>query len=324
MLLAGDLGGTKTLLGLYERAPHRPRPLVVREFSTLAYPGLGTMIEEFLRSERVQRDRIQATTVGVAGPVLHQEVELTNVPWRIVARDVAEATGLSPFVLLNDVEAMAYSVEALEPSERIDLQSGRRNPAGNGALLSIGTGVGMAVLHRVSGRLLPVSSEGGHADFAARTEREIDLVRFLREEFGRVEIERVVAGPGLANVARFTHNGACPFLTDIPLGGAPAHITRQALGGTCPACAEAMELFVEALGAVAGNLALTAKATGGLFIGGGVPGKILPALRSPRFIHAFGDKAPVETLVQSIPITVVTTGEAGLLGAAVYASELEA
>jgi glucokinase len=322
MLLAGDLGGTKTLIGLYERDARRPRHITTSEFSTLKYNGLDEIIREFLSSDAGRGVRVDSAVIGVAGPVRNQEVQLTNVPWHLRARELEQGTGIGSVVLLNDVEAMAYSVEVLDPSERVLLQAGNPDPAGNSALVSIGTGVGMAVLHRVNERLIPLPSEGGHADFAARTEREIALVRTLRPKYGRVEIERVVAGPGLANIGRFTHGGACP---QFPAGLAPADeppaIARAALEGTCPICREALEMFVEALGAVAGNLAVTAKATAGIYIGGGAPGKILPALQSGRFMSAFVAKAPIEELVRSIPVTVITTADAGLFGAATYANQ---
>jgi glucokinase len=322
MLLAGDLGGTKTLLGLFEGGGPRPRPVLEREFTTLRYPGVPAMIRELL-GEAPAGTRVDVSVIGAAGPVRDQAVELTNVPWRVCARELRDEIGLGDVVLLNDVEAMAHALETLEPGERVVLQEGRPERDGNGALITIGTGVGMAVLNRDHDGWRPVPSEGGHADFAARTEREVALMRSLRPKHGRVDIERVVAGPGLATLARFTHGGPCPR---IPAGLAPAdepaHVAQQGMEDRCPACREALDMFVEALGAVCGNLALTAKATGGLFLGGGVPAKILPALHGGSFLATFAAKAPVEALAQSIPLSVVTLPEAGLLGAAVYAQRL--
>jgi glucokinase len=323
MILAGDLGGTKTLLGLFERDPHRPRPVVQREFTTLDYDGLGSILQAFLAEVRVDGRRIDAAVVGVAGPVRDQAAELTNVPWRVDARPVADRTGLRALVLLNDVEAMAHAVPALAPTEKVVLQEGVPQPDGNAALISIGTGVGMSILHRVGDRYLPLPSEGGHADFAARTEREIVLLRALQRRFGRVDVERVVAGPGVANIARVSHGGACPlFPPGLAPADEPAQVTSAALDGTCPVCRESLDIFVEAMGAVAGNLAMTAVATGGLFVGGGVPPKILPALESGTFLTAFNAKAPVADLLQTMPVIVITLSEAGLLGAAVHASRL--
>jgi glucokinase len=321
MLLAGDLGGTKTLLGLYERDPRRPRLICTREFATLEYGGLEEMIREFLAGDAAKGARVECAVMGVAGPIRNQEVQLTNVPWRLSARDVAARTGLDSLVLLNDVEAMAYAIDVLDAGERSVLQAGTPDASGNAALLSVGTGVGMAILHRIDDRLIPLASEGGHADFAARTEREIALVRTLRPKYGRVEVERVVSGPGLANIGRFTHGGACPqFPAGLLPHDEPAAVSRAALDGTCPGCREALDMFVEAAGAVAGNLGLTTKAGGGVYVGGGVAEKLLPALQSGRFLSAFVAKTPLEELVRSMPVVVITSADAGLLGAAAFAN----
>jgi glucokinase len=322
MLLAGDLGGTKTLLGLYRRAPGRPQPLAVTEFATGDYAALGPMVAEFLASVAIAPAAVEAAAIGVAGPVLHDEATLTNVPWRVSIRELV-ALGLRRVALLNDVEAMAYAVDVLDATEQVILQEGAREPLGTSALVSVGTGLGMAIIARLDHAVLPRPSEGGHADFAARTEREIALLRTLRPKYGRVDIERVVSGPGLANVARFTHGGACPrFPPTTAPEDEPAQVSRAALEGTCLSCREALDMFVEALGAVAGNLALTTRATGGLFVGGGVPVKILPALQGKGFLSAFGAKPPSEALLRVIPVTVVILAEAGLLGAATYANRM--
>jgi glucokinase len=321
MLLAGDVGGTKTLLGLYERAPQRPRPVMLHEFVTLDHDGVPEMVAQFLRMAGVRPAAVEAAVLGVAGPVQDQQAVLTNVPWHVSAAEIAARHGMSPVVLLNDVEAMAYSVEALAPDECVTLQTGVRDAAGSGALISIGTGVGMAILSRRGDDFSPIASEGGHADFAARTERELALVRMLRAEYGRAEIESVVAGPGLSNIARFTHGDQPPLPGTVPHDEPPL-ISANGLDGSCSACREALELFVEAMGAVAGNLALTAKSTGGLFVGGGVPPKILPALQSGVFMDAFLAKAPLDDLLRAMPVIVITLGAAGLLGSAVYANRI--
>ena len=182
--------------------------------------------------------------------------------------------------------------------------------------------MGQAYLHRVDGRLHPVASEGGHADFAARTNRELELVRTLRDEFGRVEVERVLSGPGLVNLHRFTHRGAgCPVVDDLAAEDAPAHVTQGALPGRCQFCVEALRMFVEAYGAEAGNLALRMTATAGVYVGGGIAPKILPAIRGGRFVDAFRAKEPMSDLVATVPVAVILNAEAGLLGAAVHAND---
>jgi glucokinase len=175
----------------------------------------------------------------------------------------------------------------------------------------------------VGKRVRPVASEGGHADFAARTDRELELVKMLREMYGRVEVEQVLSGPGLVNLHRFTHRGSgCPVVDDLSAHDAPAQITQGALSGRCQFCVEALRMFVDAYGAEAGNLALRGVATGGVYVGGGIAPKILPALRDGRFIQAFRDKAPMAALLADMPVHVILNPDAGLLGAAVHAREV--
>jgi glucokinase len=186
-------------------------------------------------------------------------------------------------------------------------------------LIAAGTGLGEALLHDVDGRLVPSPTEAGHADFAARTELEIGLLKDLIRRFGRAEVEHVVSGSGLVNIHRMTHQAPCLLVhEDSP--DAPAIISATALEKRCRGCTAALEMFVDAYGAEAGNLALRSIATAGIFVGGGIAPKILPALTDGRFIRAFVDKAPFEDMLRRIPVRVVLNDEAGLLGAAVYAA----
>jgi glucokinase len=319
MLLAGDIGGTKTLLGLFDRAAPRPRPVVVRTFGTLDYDHLPSMIAQFVEAESVQPSTIQAAVFGVAGPVIDEAAELTNVPWKVDAREVSEHFSFQHVSLLNDLQAMAYSVPVLEASEVHVLQAGEPLAGGNIAVIAAGTGLGEALLHNITGRLVPSPSEGGHADFAARTEREMTLVRDLILRYGRADNERVLSGPGLVNIARVTHAEGCTAHIDYSDPDAPAAISTAALERRCEGCAAALDVFVEAYGAEAGNLALRAVATGGVFVGGGIAPKILPALANGTFMRAFRAKPPLDVMLAAMPVKVILNPEAGLLGAAVYA-----
>src|SRR5207248_2940138 len=205
-------------------------------------------------------------------------------------------------MLLNDLQAMAYAVPVLEPSEVHVLQDGTPLPGGNIAVIAAGTGLGEALLHNVGGRFIPSPSEGGHADFPARTEREIALLRDLIVRYGRADVERVVSGPGLVNVYRTTHNGRCAAAVDAADADAPAAISTAALERRCDSCVEALAMFVEAYGAEAGNLALRVVSTGGVFIGGGIAPKILPAMANGAFIRAFRAKPPLEAMLASMPV----------------------
>jgi glucokinase len=326
MILAADMGGTKTLTGLFRRGGDRPELQVVREFATLDFDSLDEILTTFMEETGV--GRIEAVAVGVAGPVTGLVARLTNVPWLADLSPLADRLAGVPVELLNDLEAMAYAVPVLEPEELVILQDGMPSPTGNAALIAAGTGLGEALLHNVDGRFMPSASEGGHADFSARTPREFALAQELARIHGRVDVERVVSGPGLVNLFRFTHGGgplesACEALPpDLDLVELPAAISTAALDGRCEQCGEALDMFVEAYGAEAGNLALRSVATAGIYVGGGIAPKILPALQDGRFMDAFLDKAPMSDLLRTVPVMVIRNPAAGLLGAAVRAASL--
>lgn len=318
MILAGDIGGTKTLIGLFEPRPGRPVPVDVQSFPTTEYPGLLQIVDAFF-SGTPQRPQISASAFGVAGPVINQTAQMTNVEWSVDAVELAHGFALENVWLLNDLQAMAYSVPMLDGDELHTLQRGTRQRDGNMGIIAAGTGLGGSLLHRVGDRHVPMASEVGHSDFAARTDRDIAFLRFIRDRYGRAEIEHLLCGPGLVNLSDFTHQDRpCEALTQPP--DDPADVSRAALDGTCPACVEALEMFVEAYGAAAGNLALVGVTTGGIFIGGGIAPRIMPALESGRFLEAFCDKGLMRPLVEAMPVHVILNADAGLLGAAVYAS----
>lgn len=337
MLLAGDVGGTKTLLGLFADAPERPKAIEVGEFVTLDYDGVVPMIREFLKAEGVDAKAISAATFGVAGAVTDQVARLTNVPWLVDAEAIAQAASVSRVQVLNDLQAMAYSVPVLEPSELEFLQQGVAQAGGNAAVIAAGTGLGEALLLNVDGRFIPGATEGGHADWGARTPREIELLATLIRVYGRCSVEHVLCGPGLVNIYQFTHDawGSRTLLTPAafvpartcegvgPIGDPadlPAAIARSAFEGRCARCRDALEMFIDAYGAEAGNLALRTTATAGVYVGGGIAPKLLPAIRGGRFMDAFRAKEPMSDFVATIPVAVILNPEAGLLGAAVHAN----
>ena len=337
MLLAADVGGTKTLLGLFAPAPERPKRIEVGEFITLDYDSLVPMIREFLKAEGVDARSIAAAAFGVAGAVTDQVARLTNVPWLVDAEAISQAAGLRRVHILNDLEAMAHSVAVLEPGELKVLQHGVAQPEGNAAVIAAGTGLGEAFLHNIDGRFVPGASEGGHADWGARTPREIDMLAALTRVYGRCSIEHVISGPGLVNIYQFTHDafGSRTWLSPAALLPArtcegvgtvkdpadlPAAISGSALDGRCDRCVESLDLFVAAYGAEAGNLALRTVATAGVYVGGGIAPKILPAFDSGLFLDAFRGKGLMSDFVATIPVAVILNAEAGLLGAAVHAN----
>ena len=318
MLLAGDVGGTNTRLGLFAAADPRPLPIEIRTYATGDFPTLESMLATFLADAGVSPSSIEAAAFGVAGPVVHGSAALTNAAWQVDARAVADSLRLPAIRLLNDLLAMAHAIPVLAAAERRTLQEGEANPHGNVALIAPGTGLGEALLVNTGGVLVPSPSEGGHADFAARTTREVGLLAFLTEQFGRADYERVISGPGLVHLHRFVHRRPCAAV-DRDAPDAAARVSASALERRCPACVEALDLFVGVLGAEAGNMALRGVTTGGVFLGGGIPPKIIPALESRTFLDAFRAKGPMQGLVSAIPVHVIVHPDPGLLGAAVAA-----
>jgi glucokinase len=322
MVLAGDVGGTKTLLGLFEPGSHRPESRATRSYETMAFSSFVDILDTFLRDVRPPTP-LRAAAFGVAGPVMHDHAKLTNVGWHISSPDIRSHLGTPKVRLLNDLDATARSIEVLVPDEVLVLQEGTPDTEASVGVIAAGTGMGQAYLHRRNGRLVPAPSEGGHADFAARTDREMELVRMLRERLGRAEVEQVLSGPGLVNLHRLTHRGGeCAVIDDLNAADAPAAVSRAGMGGRCQGCAEALRMFVSAYGAEAGSLALRGLTLGGVYVGGGIAPKILPVLQNGAFIQAFLDKAPMKDLLTKVPVRVILNAEAGLLGAATYASEL--
>jgi glucokinase len=322
MFVAGDVGGTKTLLGLFEPSGRRPTSIVTHTYVTGDFSSFSAIIDAFAR-DLGRTVSIEAAAVGVAGPVVAGRGSLTNIAWDISVDEISARLNTGRVRLMNDLEAMANSVDVLTPDEVLMLQEGVAREDGNAAVIAAGTGMGQAYLHRVSGRLTPVPSEGGHADFAARTDREVELVRMLRDMYGRAEVEHVLSGPGLVNLHRFTHRGGeCDMLEGVEAADAPPRISQAGLAGRCQGCAEALRMFVSAYGAEAGNMALRGVATSGVYVGGGIAPKILPALTTGSFMEAFLAKEPMRELLTKVPVKVILNAEAGLLGAAVEAQEI--
>lgn len=323
LILAGDVGGTKTWLGLFTLDGPRPSLLETRHYPTLEFDALTPMVARFL-DRTGATGQVAAACFGVAGPVRANVSMLTNVPWEVDGAEIGSRLGIATVRLLNDLEAMACAVPLLAAQELAVIQPGAPVAGGNAALIAPGTGLGEAGLLAVGDRLVPVPSEGGHTDFAARTPRELELVAVLSARRERVALEDVVSGPGLVNLHTFTHRSTRCVSCSLPdePDRQPAAITAAALDGGCGACVEALDLFVSALGAAAGNLALRTLATAGLYLGGGIAPQILPALRTGRFLEALVDKGPMRPLLEQVPVSVILEQRAALVGAAVAARDL--
>ena len=318
VILAGDIGGTRTRLGSFDADGERPRLRRFALYPSREVRGLAEVVTRFLAEEATA---FSAACFGIAGPVRDGRVETSNLPWRIEGRELAAILGLDAVTLLNDLEANAHALPLLGPDDLVLLSAGEPDPTGTLGLVSAGTGLGEAGLVWDGARHRPFASEGGHADFAPRSRLEIDLLVWLQRQFGHASVERVLSGPGLHNLLRFlvdTGRGEAPAWLEVEMeqGDPAAAIARAALEKRVPVCELALETLVSVYGAEAGNLALKLLATGGVYLGGGIAPRILPALREPRFLAAFHDKGRMRGLLEKIPVAVIRNEQAALLGAA--------
>lgn len=320
MILAGDAGGTKTTLALFDAGR------LVRE-ATIASRDVASLeaaIARFL--DAGPRVAIDALAVGIAGPVVDGRSTTTNLPWEVDERQLAEVASAGRSRLLNDLEAAAHGVFELAPHELVTLQSGTVQ-RGNLAVIAAGTGLGEALVVGDGPRRVVIASEGGHVDFAPRGELEEDLLRFLRKELGRVSYERVLSGPGLHNLYRFLRDTG--FAPESPAVAQALDrddpgtvVTQHGLAGADALCVKALAMFVSIYGAEAGNLALKGLALGGVVVTGGIAPRLLTLLRAGGFVAAFRDKGRLAPLLETIPVRVAVNPKAALLGAARVAADL--
>ncbi|HKS28604.1 MAG TPA: glucokinase [Pyrinomonadaceae bacterium] len=324
MILAGDIGGTKTNLAIFEEA--QGGELSKKEEGTFAsndYAGLEAVIEEFLGGRDVP---VEAAAFGVAGPVINGVSRITQLPWIISSASLQDCLGTGDVWVINDLEATAYGVPLLKEEQLVVLHSGEKVERGNMAVIAAGTGLGEAALIWDGTRYHAMASEGGHVDFAPRNELEIELLRHLLTKKHRISYERILSGPGLVNVYNFFKERGLEeepewLRAEIEASDDAAPIiSRAALAGRAEICVRALDLFVTIYGAQAGNLALTVKATGGVFVGGGIAPKIIEKLRDGKFIEAYKDKGRLSPMVEASPVSVIMEPKTALAGAASYAS----
>jgi glucokinase len=324
LILAGDVGGTKVALALFDFQSGALHHAAEKRYPAKDYPGLEEIVKEFL-GEQQQEGKISAACFGVPGPVRHGVLRLTNLPWTLDSRKLSLDLGIDHLFLINDLEANGYGIPELKSDQIFTLSAGDPSVAGNRALISAGTGLGEAFLVWNGKRHIPMASEGGHCDFAARNEDDIDLLRHLQKKLGgRVSYERVIAGVGMKDVY--------DFLRDARKMDEPAWLRQRMetedpnavigeLGedGKSEICAKTLDIVVGAYGAEAGNLALKVLATGGVYVGGGIAPKILKKLQDGTFMKAFADKGRLSDLLVQTPVRVILESRAALIGAAAYA-----
>jgi glucokinase len=321
MILAGDVGGTKVDLALYDFTQGKLHYTRDKVYRARDYTGLEVIVKEFLGS-----DKVTAACFGVPGPVRDGRLRLTNLPWTIDSRELSTNLGIQHVFLINDLEANGYGVAELTPEQVYTLSEGDSSQVGNRALIAAGTGLGEGYLVWNGKTHIPYPSEGGHVDYAPRNEDEIDLLRFLKQKYnGRVSFERVVAGMGLTSIYE--------FLRDVRGMDEPASlaaklaeasdpnsvITEMALSARSEICEKSMDMFVSAYGAEAGNLALKVLSVGGLYVGGGIAPRILEKLKDGTFLKAFTDKGRLSQLLINMPVRIILESRAALMGAAAYA-----
>jgi glucokinase len=321
MILAGDVGGTKVHLALYDFIGGKLKHTQDKQYPAKEYSGLEEIVKEFLG-----KDKVTAACFGVPGPVRDGRLRLTNLPWTLDSRELSAGLGIQHVFLLNDLEANGYGIAELSAEQIYTLSEGDASQIGNRALIAAGTGLGEGLL-AWNGRIhIPYPSEGGHTDFGPRNEAEIELLRFLQQKYhGRISYERVVSGMGLTNIYEFLREirgmEEPKWLAEQI---AAAHdpnsvITEMALSAKSEICEKALDMFVSVYGAEAGNLALKVLSVGGLYIGGGIAPRILEKLKDGTFIKAFIDKGRLSQLLINMPVRVILDSRAALMGAAAYA-----
>jgi glucokinase len=320
MILAGDVGGTKVHLALYDFSNGRLTYSRDEKYAAKEYSGLEEIVKEFLG-----KDKVTAACFGVPGPVRDGRLRLTNLPWTLDSRELAKGLGIRHVFLINDLEANGYGIAELQPDQIYTLSEGDASQIGNRALVAAGTGLGEGILIWNGRMHVPFPSEGGHSDFAPRNEDEIDLLRFLKQRYnGRVSFERVVSGMGMTGIYEFLRDVRGieePTWLAEKLAKAEdpnSVITEMGLAARAEICEKTLDMFVSSYGAEAGNLALKVLSVGGLYVGGGIAPRILEKLKDGTFIKAFTDKGRLSQLLINMPVRVILDSRAALLGAAAY------
>ena len=315
MILAGDLGGTKANLGLFEIRAGKLACVAVKRYATLEHKSLEEVVTDFLDETR---GKVTAASFGIAGPVVQNRVHATNFPWIVDGAAMARHLGVTRVRLLNDLEAAAFGIGVMEPSDLEIIHRGESVPQANRAVIAAGTGLGEAILFWDGAQHVPIATEGGHADFAPHTKQQAELWGFLKQREEFVSVEIILSGGGFKRVHEFL-DPSVRHDFDMPGIDAAPGITERGLSGECPVCAATLDLWVDIYGAEAGNLAVRSMARGGIFVTGGIAVKILPKMTNGRFAAAVKDKEKMGTYLEQIPVVIVLNEKCPLMGAAFVA-----
>jgi len=315
--LAGDIGGTKTLLAIFARSDDGSyRAVRSKRYESGAYPSLAPMVRHFLAAGK---EPMRRAGFGVAGPVVNGKCTATNLPWALDERTLAQELGLERVRLVNDFVAVALGIPSLQAADLAILQQGTVDPAGTIAILGAGTGLGEAILLPADPEPKVLATEGGHSSFAPRNAREIRLLNSLIAKFGHVSWERVLSGPGIRNIYDFLVSDGEPEMTEtrkrLETEDAGAVIGQLAVAGKDPTCVAAIRMFAELYGSEAGDLALKSFASGGVYVAGGIAPRVLPILKEGGFVSAFNDKGRMARLTANVRVSVVLQNDVGLIGA---------
>lgn len=321
MFLTGDIGGTKTNIAVLEPLNGKFKTLYEKSFVSNNYDSLRTIVDKVINEELKHAFNITHACFGVAGPIKDGLCDATNLPWLVDSRKIAALLNLPSdnVSLLNDLEAAAYGIQVLEDKDVFVLNEGTPQNNGTLALISAGTGLGESIIFWNGENYKPSPSEGGHTDFAPRNKIEIDLLNYLIGKYGRISYERILSGPGLLNVYNFfkdtTYQNTPPWLLERFKKEDPsAVISEIAMSKKDICCEKALDLFTSIYGAEAGNLALTALATGGVYVGGGIAPKILNKLKEGAFMQAFTHKGRLSVLISHIPVKIILNDKTPILG----------
>jgi glucokinase len=324
IVLAGDVGGTNARLAVVEMDGRTARIDRERRYPSRDYPGLAPIVRRFCEEEAIRPDR---ACFGIACPLVGDDCTAPNLPWTINGRSLAAEIGIPRTRIINDFVAVGYAVELLGAADLVTLQEGRPEPQGPIALIGAGTGLGQAFLIWEGDHYRVLPSEGGHSDYASRGKLQAGLLQFLDRQFDRVSWERMLSGPGIANLYRYMLASAvapeqATVRAEMETEDPAAVIARHALAKTDCLSDRTLDLFCEILGAQAGNLALTVVSTGGVYLAGGIAPRIVERLKSGPFLTAFRDKGRLSELLARIPVHVIMNPNGGLLGAAAVAGRM--
>lgn len=318
-LLAGDIGGTKTVLALFSTEQGPYQPAAIATFHSGDYPSLEAIVGQFLQGQQVE---VSHAAFGVAGPVVSGRARITNLPWIIDHNQLATTFGFHSVSLLNDLEAIAVAIPILRPADLETINPGQPQARGAMAVVAAGTGLGEAFLLWNGHQYISYPSEGGHASFAPTNPTQLALLDYLWSQFGHVSFERVCSGLGIPNLYAFLrdtgrYSEPTWLAEERNQSEDPTRtIVQNGLEGQAPICVATLDLFVQILAAEASNLAIKILATGGVYIGGGIPPRLVSQLKSPAFMEAFTHKGRFSSLLQQMPVHIILNSRAGLVGAA--------